>query len=426
MKTFTLAALHHIRDFQFLTDSSGLALDGNGQLYQFVGNKTTLVATPPNFTISHLHFVNPEYGAIVGNARDGLPTPAQGGLGSAGVGLTLLLLVLSLGKLQRNRLQLSARVLTLGLASVVGAGMVSCSTAWQAYRQADPESPSITRITRTRLGPGNYHYYLPNKKQTAFIAITRNHGQTWETHQIPTSFYTTALTAIGTNFLVGTYANAEEGQVPVHGDGDLWLYGTDTTYTKALTHNTPQHPYTISVSRGINGLVYSAADSLLLIFGSDRMPTFPADELSATDGNIYSLSASLRPPSQLLDTPDTVAVHSLARSQSGELWATLENRKPRVAHGRLFYVPLPTKELLRLRQGRWQPVAIEGYSSFEQVAFLPGTHKGYLLTATGEVLTSPNDGTSWQRTDLQGIRQLKAFGLAPTLLKEHNQLLLLN
>jgi hypothetical protein len=420
MKTFTLAALHHIRDFQFLTDSSGLALDGDGRLYQFAGNKTTLVATPAGFRISHLHFITLEYGAIVGNARDGQPTPAQGSLGGLGALLTLGLLLFSLGR--KRRIQ----ALTLALASLAGAGVFSCSSAWQAYRQADPNSPVTTHITRTRLGPSAYHYYLPNKKQTAFIAITRNHGLAWETHQIPTSFYTTALTAIGRNFLVGTYANAEEGSLALHGDGDVWFYGNDTTYTKALAHNTPQHPYKLSVSRGINGFAYAAADSLLLVFGSDRMPTFPPNELSATDGNIYALPASLQPRATLLDTPDTVAVHSLARSGTGELWATLENRKARVAHGRLFYVPLPTKALLRLRHGRWQAVPVEGFGSFEQVAFLPGTPTGYLLTATGDVLITQNDGDTWHRTNLSGIRQLRPFGSVLTLLRQDNQLLVCN
>lgn len=225
---------------------------------------------------------------------------------------------------------------------------------------------------------------------------------------------------------MGTHANAEEGPLALHGDGDIWFYGHDSTFTKALAHNTPQHPYRLSVSRGINGFAYSAADSLLLVFGTDRMPTLPANELSATAGNIYALPASLRAPSQLLDTPDTVAVHTLARSRLGELWATLENRKPRVAHGRLFYVPLPGKALLRLRQGRWQAVPIDGFSSFEQVAFLPGTTAGYLLTATGLVLATHNDGASWQRLALSGIQQLKPFGSKLALLQHGNQLLLLN
>jgi len=419
MRTFTLAALHHIRDVQFLTDSSGLALDSTGQLYQFVGNNTTPVATPAGFRISHLHFITPEYGAIVGNARAGQPTPAQGSLDALSAVLTLGLLLLFF------RRRPAGKNWALGLASLACIGLASCSAAWQAYRQPDPASPASTLITRTRLGPGNYHYYLPNKKQTAFIAITRNHGLTWETHPVPTNFYTTALTAIGNNFLVGTYANAEEGALALHGDGDIWFYGTDTTFTKALAHNTPQHPYRLSVSRGINGFAFSAADSLLLVFGSDRMPTFPANELSATAGNIYALPASLPPRARLLEVPDTVAVHSLAQAGTGELWATLENRKPRVAHGRLFYVPLPTKALLRLRHGRWQAVPVAGFSSFEQVAFLPGTPTGYLLTATGAVLTTHDAGGTWHQSDFSGIRHMRLCGGRLALLKQDNQLLLL-
>ncbi len=420
MKTFTLAALHPIRDFQFLTDSSGFAVDSGGQLYQFVGNTNTPVATPAGFRISHLHFVTSEYGAIVGNAFEGQPTPAQGSLSGWGILLTLGLLLLSL---RQKRLLPS---LALGLISLAGASIFSCSSAWQAYRQADPTSSITTLITRTQLGPGGYHYYLPNKKQTAFIATTRNRGLAWETHQIPTSFYTTALTAIGRNFLVGTHANAEEGNVALHGDGDIWFYGADTTFTKALAHNTPQHPYRLSVSRGINGFAFSASDSLLLVFGTDRMPTFPANELSSTEGNIYALPLSLQPRAKLLDVPDTVAVHSLAQAGTGELWATLENRKPRVAHGRLYYVPLPTKALLRLRHGRWQVVPVGEASSFEQVIFLPGTRTGYLLTATGEVLATQNDGDTWQQCKLNGIRQLRPFGSTLALLRHDNELLLLN
>jgi hypothetical protein len=422
MKTFTLAALHHIREFQFLTDSSGLALDNDGQLYQFVGSQTTHVATPSSFTISHLHFITPEYGAVVGNARDGQPTPAQGSLGGWGLGATLLVLALSL---RRKSATIKPFMLSMGLAALLGGGLVSCSTAWQAYRQPDPGSPVTTHISRTRLGPGNYHYYLPNKQQTAFIALTHNHGQTWETHQIPTSFYTTALTAIGQNFLVGTHANAEEGPLALHGDGDIWFYGNDPTFTPALAQNTPAHPYRLSVSRGINGFTYSAADSLLLVFGTDRMPTFPANELSATPGNIYALPASLRPPGQLLNTPDTVAVHALARSKTGELWATLENRKPRGPHGRLFYVPLPGRALLRLRHGSWQAVSAAGFSSFEQVVFGSGISTGYLLTASGEVLASPDNGDTWHRRDLRGIQQLRLFGRSLALLRHDNELLLL-
>jgi hypothetical protein len=421
MRTFTLSTITHIQDFQFLTDSSGFVLDGAGHLHRFVGNTSELVATPPGFTISHFHFVNPSYGAIVGNATPDPPTLQKGSLGSVELLATLLLLLVALRQ-WRHGLALRARAwLMVGL---VGVGATeACSPAWHAYRRADANSAATTLLTRTQLGPGRHHSYLPNKKQEAFIAITRTQGQAWDTQQIPTSFFTSALTAIGNNFLVGTYANEQEGQLPLHGDGDIWLYGTDATFTKQLALNTPQHPFSLSVHRGIVGFA-QAADSLLLVFGSDRMPTFPADELSSTPGNIYALPLALGPHAKLIDVPDTVDVRSLTASATGELWATLTNRKPHLARGKLFYVPLPTKRLLRFGRGQWQAVALPEASSFEQVAFVPGTRAGYLLTEAGKLLETRTNGQDWHQTELATVRKIHPYHQAISLLRGNNQLVM--
>ncbi|GAB3635345.1 hypothetical protein GCM10027422_09350 [Hymenobacter arcticus] len=419
MKTFTLSGIAHIQDFQFLTDSSGFVLDDAGHLHRFVGNTSEVVATPAGFTVSHFHFITPSYGAIVGNARPAEPTPQKGGLGSAGLLATLLLLALAI----RSWRRLVPRRLAWLLSGLAGVGATAaCSPAWHAYRRADANSAATTLLTRTHLGQAGYHYYLPNKKQKAFIAITRTQGRAWDTHQIPTSFFTSALTAIGDNFLVGTYANEQESQLPLHGDGDIWLYGADTTYTKKLALNTPQHPYALRVHRGIVG--FAQADSLLLVFGSDRMPTLPANELSATPGNIYALPLALGPRAKLIDVPDTVDVRSLAASATGELWATLAGRKPHVARGKLFYVPLPAKQLLRFGQGQWQAVALPQARSFEQVAFVPGTHAGYLLTEAGALLETRTDGQTWHPTELTTVRKMHPYQQAITLLRGENQLLM--
>jgi hypothetical protein len=420
MRTFTLSTIARIQDFQFLTDSSGFVLDGAEHLHRFVGNTSELVATPPGFAISHFHFVSPSYGAIVGNAVPDPLAPQKGSLGGVGLVATLLLLLIAI--CQRRWVALRGRAwLLIGL---TGAGAAeACSPAWHTYRRADANSTATTLLTRTRLGPGGYHYYLPNKKQKAFIAITHNQGQTWDTQQIPTSFFTSALSAIGNNFLVGTYANEQEGQLPLHGDGDIWLYGTDATYTKQLALNTPQQPFSLRVHRGIVGFA-QAADSLLLVFGSDRMPTFPANELSATPGNIYALPLALGPHAKLIDVPDTVDVRSLAAAATGELWATLANHKPHVAQGKLFYVPLPTKRLLRFGRGQWQAVALPQASSFEQVAFVPGTHAGYLLTEAGELLETRTDGQDWHQTELATIRKIHPYHQAISLLRGDNQLVM--
>ena len=424
MKTFTLNDIAHIQDFQFLTDSSGFVLDGAGQLHRFVGNTSELVATPPGFTVSHFYFINASYGAVVGNASPHPPLQ-KGSLGAGGLLVALLGLALLLARRGwpgQSASRWGRAWRRAGLAVAVAGGAASCTTAWHAYRRADASSAATTWLTRTQLGQQGYHYYLPNKQQKAFIAITRTQGRAWETYQVPTSFFTSALTAVGNNFLVGTYANEREGALPLHGDGDLWLYGTDTTFTKALTRNTPQRPFGLRVHRGIVGFA-RAADSLLLVFGSDRMPTFPADEVSATPGNIYALPLALGAPARLLDVPDTVDVRSLAASGTGELWATLAGRKPHVAHGKLFYVPLLTKKLLRFSRGEWQAVALPEARSFEQVAFVPGTHTGYLLTGAGGLLTTHNDGQRWEQDTLTGIRQLHPYHHGIALLRGENQLI---
>lgn len=420
MKTFTLSRIAHIQDFQFLTDSSGFVLDGAGHLHRFVGNTSEPVTTPTGFTVSHFHFITSSYGAIVGNSQPNEPAPQKSSF--EGAGLLALALLLLLAIRQRQGLALRAPAwLLIGLAGAIAAG--ACSPVWHAYRRADASSAATTLLLRTRLRQGGYHYYAPNRKQKAFIAITRNRGQAWNTHQVPTSFFTSALTAIGTNFLVGTYANEHEGPLPLHGDGDIWLYGTDITLTKALSLNTPQHPFGLSVHRGIVGFA-QAADSLLLVFGSDRMPTLPADELSATPGNIYALPLTLGPNAKLIDVPDTVDVRSLAASATGELWATLAGRKPHLAQGRLFYVPLPAKRLLRFGRGQWQAVALPQASSFEQVAFVPGTRAGYLLTEAGALLETRNDGHDWHQTELTSIYKMHPYQQAITLLRGNNQLVL--
>lgn len=423
MRVFTLDAIPRIQDFQFLSDSSGYVLAEGGQLYRFRGNRTELVPTPASFTVTQFHFLDATHGAVAGNFRPAALPVQQGSMGAA----VLLPVLLGLGLILRWS----------GAARWRGAGVVSvlllsglvfgCSRAWQQYRTPDPASEGVTRLSRHQLGRHAMHHYVGNKGQKAFIALTQTAGASWETQQIPSNFYVTALTAIGRNFLVGTYANPHEGtRSPMHADGDVWMYGQDSTFSPELARNTPARPYGLSVRRGIRGFSFSATGEQLFIFGSERMPAFPPDEISATAGNIYELPVSLRPPYRLLDVPDTVEVTSLAQADTGELWATLDNRKPRLSKGVLRYVPLPTWQLLRFVQGRWKPYELPQAKSFAQVAFVAGTGQGYLLTEAGEVLATANNGTTWQPTTLRDIRRLKPWQRAITLQRGANQLLLVS
>lgn len=420
MKTFTFNILPPLQDFQFLTDSSGYVLTQTGQLYRFVGQRTTLVETPSQFTISHFYFRDHTHGALVGIAQAAESSLQKGTVGAAFPLLLLLGLVWQSRRLSANRRLVSS----LGVLLLASGLLLSCSSAWQQYRTPDPTSPHATVLTHSPLTHLSFHHYFANKGQQSFIALTQNQGSSWETHQIPTNFYPTALAAIGRIFLVGTYARQQAGTVPLHGDGDLWIYGTDATRTPQLAMNSSQHPYGIRLSRGVTGLLVSALDSALYVFGSDRMPTLPSSVMSATPGNIYALPASLQSPTKLVDAPDTVDVQSLSQAGTGELWVTMAGRKPHLNHGNLGYVALPTKRLLRFADGQWRPVAVPPFTSFEQVAFVPGTPAGYLLANTGEVLETRTNGDTWHLLASHAVRKLHPWQHAITWLQGENQLVL--
>jgi hypothetical protein len=246
MKTFTFSALPPIQDFQFLTDSSGYILTQTGQLYRFTGQRTALVATPSEFTISHFHFRDQNHGALVGISRVAELPVQKGAMGAAFIPLVLLLWLIGKGYRQgiiRLASCLAGLLLTSGL-------LLSCSSAWQRYRTADPSSPHGHVLTHTPLIRAGFHKYFSNKGQKSFISLTTNQGSSWETNSLPTNFFPTALAAVGRNFVVGTYARQEAGTVPLHADGDLWLYGSDARRAPQLAANSTQHPYCIKLSRG--------------------------------------------------------------------------------------------------------------------------------------------------------------------------------
>lgn len=414
MRTFAFNGLPPLRDYQFLTDSSGYLLTQNGQLYCFSGQRATRVATPSEFTITQLCFRDQAHGALLGVAA---APPVLRGEASGAVLLGLLAALLY----GRRRPQLG-RVAACGIGLLAGGLLLSCSGAWRQYQAPDPTSPHAWLLSQPLLHRPSFHHYVGNKGVRSFIARTSDQGRSWDTQLIPSNFYPTALTAIGGNYLAGTYAREQAGTIPLHADGDLWLYGTDATRTPQLAGNSAQRPYCISLSRGVTGFLLAAADSLLYVFGSDRMPTLPSTVMSATAGNIYQLPTSLRPPTRLLDTPDTVDVHSLSRAATGELWATMAGRKPRRSHGSLGYVALPTRQLLRFAAGQWQPITAAGFTSFEQVEFVPGTASGYLLTETGQVLETRDHGSTWHLLPRRGVRKLHAWQHAITWLQGDGQL----
>lgn len=422
MKTLTFSQIQQIQDFQFITDSSGVLLNDKGQLYKFQGEETELIKTPEDFRISHFHFIDENHGAIVGSGVVPEQTLKESTMGGYSLLLLPLLLLLWLGTkaLRTGKATIASAVLLF----IVSGLVISCSSNWQSYKSPDPGSRFSTIITSNQLRRATFHAYPVNKGNRSFISITLNQGQNWTTHQLPTHFYPTALTALGNNFIVGTYANQTEGNIPLHADGDLYIYGNDSTYNKRLDSNNMTNPFTIAVNRGVNGIRYFEEDSLLFVFGSERMPTFPKNEVSSTNGNIYQIHANLLPNYKIIDVPDTAFVTSLSRSKNG-LWVTLDDKKTSIADGKQVYIKLVSRKLLHFRNGTWAEISIKNLNSFRQVEFISGTARGYVLSEAGEVFETLNNGTDWQTTGISGISYMRLYKNNMVLCKGGNQLVVL-
>lgn len=419
---FTFENVNHILDFQFLTDSSGIILDKDGSLYSFINNEIELIESPKNFKVTHFHFIDKNHGAIVGSSYILKEEIRTGLLWSDGcISFLLLFSLLFLCK----HIKKSRRFgVDFALVLMMIWGVVSCSNNWQIYRYRDPNSMFLTHITNKQLHQASFHHFPVNKNQTSFISITKNGGEDWSSHQIPTNFYPTDLISVGQNFFVSTFANEKEGDIPIHGDGDIYIYGDDTIFNKHFKNNDFEKPYSISLSRGIKGLRYYPNDSLLFVFGTERMPKWPKDEVSMTDGNIFQIHANLEPCYKIIDVPDSVAVQSLSRTGNGDLWVTLENRKLHKVDGKAIYSPLEHKRLLLFKNGDWRDVAIHNTKSFVQVEFISGTEKGYLIAESKVLFETKNGGRDWRLTELVGIEKMQSWNNSIALLKGRNTLML--
>ena len=146
------------------------------------------------------------------------------------------------------------------------------------------------------------------------------------------------------------------------------------------------------------------------------------DHTSQTSPKSFSIQCQhLAAGSNVLRCP---LVHSLSQSATGELWVTLANQKPYLHKGQLGYVALPNKKLLRFHSGQWLTPQLPGFTSFNQVEFVPGTTNGYALTETGEVLETGDNGEKWHRLTGGGVKRMHAWQHAIAWLREGNELVL--
>jgi len=108
------------------------------------------------------------------------------------------------------------------------------------------------------------------------MSITKDGGKTWDTHEIGTNFHLTSITAIGKNYFVGSFANFNTSRnIPYHGDGDVYIFGNDTTLCPKLKNNTNLNaPYIFDVQWGVNGFHHDTKNKILYIFGSETAVQF--------------------------------------------------------------------------------------------------------------------------------------------------------
>ena len=100
-------------------------------------------------------------------------------------------------------------------------------------------------------------------------------------------------------------------KIPYHGDGDVYIFGNDSSFSKKLAKNTFKNPLSIYINRGVKGFFVDPTDSFLCVFGSDTEPNFPKNQISSTPGNITILSTAIKPTFQVIDTPGKIMVCSL-------------------------------------------------------------------------------------------------------------------
>ena len=253
MNTFNLSQAGEIQEYQFLTDSSGIILNSKGELYSFQGSNLKQINTPSDLKITTFHFINQKHGAIIGE-KGLIEKNIQKGsfVGDGSMLLTIFICLLFARKFLKHTL-IRKTILNLLLLIVCGSLLLACSQKWQQYRYSDPQSSGVTYITSNQLHrvtphTSSPHTYFSNKGLSTYCAITENAGDKWNVNAIPTNFHLSALTAVGGNYLIGTFANENTSkEVPYHGDGDLYIIGNDSSYNKLFNKNKTISWYNISL-----------------------------------------------------------------------------------------------------------------------------------------------------------------------------------
>lgn len=424
MHTFSLSQAGEIQEYQFLTDSSGIILNSKGELYSFQGSSLKQINTPSDLKITNFHFINQTHGAIIGE-KGLIEKNIQKGsfVGDGAIILPIFICLLFARKLLKYTL-IRNTILNLLFFIVCGSLLLACSQKWQQYRYSDPQSSVVTYITSNQLHRASFHTYFSNKGLSTYCAKTEDAGDKWNVDTVPTNFHLSALTAVGGNYLIGTFANENSSkEIPYHGDGDLYIIGNDSSYNKIFNKNKTISWYKIYINRGIKGFVHSADDSTLYIFGSETEPVFSISiggnndkEVNKTLGNIWVMSKSLKPSYKIIDAPGKEMVLSLSPS-SKKIWVTMDDKIEEVDK------PFRNKKILCFRDNKWDEIKIANLESAKQVEFVNSTNTGYVIDdKNGSLFKTTDGGANWAFTYINGIIKMHSFNNKITLLTKNSEL----
>lgn len=390
METNTFENINHIHEIQFLTDSTGYLLDENGILFHFLGNGIQEISTPSNIHISNFHFITETEGAIIGHNTSKIIK--QSSFFNLGFLMLFLLILIFLKKLLKLfKLNILSQLLNVSLIFV--GIVIACSNGWQKYVEQDPDSPFTKIITKSSLGKG-FHNFGGNTGQTSYFAKTTNSGDSWAEFEIPTNFNLTSILSIGNNYFIGTFADES------HSDGDLWIYGNDSSYFNFLKQNDLDDPYFFSANRGISGMKYYDKDSTLILFGGELISKFPKNQNSSTEGNITKLKSNLFTNYKIIDVIGKVIVESYSRLPNNEVFITTKGGK-----------------LMQTDGKKWNEIKIENHKYFKSIEFIPETSIGFALNSNGLVFQTEDSGTSWEKVNISGIEKLRIFNSSIIMIK---------
>jgi hypothetical protein len=430
MSNYQFNTVGEIKEYQFLTDTSGVILNTEGTLFKFQKSSVQKIKTPDEFKITDFHFADASHAAIVGEKKSIHPQQIEGSLNSVLPLFVLLFLLPFFMKkcLKNSRHKYAIKKINFSLFYLVSAGamMIGCHS-YKQFQISDPNSEHITHITSDGIKRFGYHTLDGKDLSFKYFAKTENAGETWYYDSIPTNFNITAITASKTDYFIGTFAHEK------HQDGDILI-------NPILLSEKEKGPNGIdfkdfSFSKGVCGLHYFAQDSIIYGFGTDkRVKIIPKNEYSSTIANIVIISASLKPNFSFIDYPiesiklksrDSVLflprdlrVTSLAPTGNGDFWITASQNFGSYYRRKEMSMCV-RKSLFHFTNGKWQEMRISECEMVRDVVFIPETEIGYVINdETNELFKTNDGGLTWHQTGISKVLKIHAFNGQLSLLKE--------